>query len=291
MKTKVSNNGVMPQTEVNFTELAAQLEATNQAAQQALSSAQSTAQPEPQLKQARTAGYYESGMALNITHGMQIVDYLITYGAAYNPSNTAITVASLQAMNTQGQTLLDASNVKRQEKKVEVDARQVAFGDLKPLATRIINELEASGAPKATVQNARHYLNKMRGTRIIKINPDEPTNHISASQTSFTEQIQHFTDLINVLSGCPEYNPNVDDLKLVALQQKRDAMISTNAAVSTKQAVWSTSRIERNQFFNAPVTGFVDTYLAVKNAVKAIFGASSPQYQQVSSLTFRHIDA
>jgi hypothetical protein len=77
----------------------------------------------------------------------------------------------------------------------------------------------------------------------------------------------------------------------VALQQKRDAMISTNAAVSTKQAVWSTSRIERNQFFNAPATGFVDTYLAVKNAVKAIFGASSPQYQQVSSLTFRRIDA
>ncbi|HCY82095.1 MAG TPA: hypothetical protein DHV22_11080, partial [Xanthomarina gelatinilytica] len=86
MKTKISNNGVLPQTEVNFTELAAQLEATNQAAQQTLSSAPSTAQAETKLKQARTAGYYESGMALNITHGIQVVDYLITYGAAYNPS-------------------------------------------------------------------------------------------------------------------------------------------------------------------------------------------------------------
>ena len=248
-----------------------------------------TTLPQPQLKRARTAGYYESGMALNITHGMQVVDYLLTYGNEYNPSNPAISIASLQAMNTTGQELLDTARANMQIKKEGIYARQGVYGDLNALFTRIINELEASGAPKTTVDNAKHYVKKNRGERIIKLDPNSTANHISASQTSFTEQIQHFTDLINVLTACPEYNPNIEALKLTALIAKRDAMISSNNVVSTAQAVWSTSRIERNQFINAPYTGYVDTYLAVKRAVKAIFGANSAQYHQLGNLTFKRI--
>ena len=245
--------------------------------------------PQLKLERARTAGYYESGMALNITHGIQAVDYLETYGADYNPSNPAIAIANLKIMNVTGQELLDTARTYMQVKKVGTQDRQDVYGNLKPLATRILNELEASGAPQATVDNAKHYVLKIRGARIIKINPDSPANHISASQTSFTEQVQHFTDLINVLTPCPEYNPNITDLQLTALTAKRDAMISSNNTVSTAQAVWSTSRIARNQFFNAPVTGYVETYQAVKRAVKAIFGANSPQYHQLGNLTFKRI--
>ncbi len=244
---------------------------------------------EPKLKRARTAGYYETGMALNITHGIQVVDYLITYGTDYNPSNPAIAVASLQTMNDKGQDLLDNARAKMQEKKGTTQARQDVYGDLKPLATRILNELEASGAPQATIDNARHYVRKIRGTRIIKIDPDSTANHVSASQTSFTEQIQHFTDLINVLTPCTQYQPNIPELQLTALVAKRDAMKTTNNAVSTTQAVWSTARVERNKFFNEPVTGYVDTFQAVKRAVKAIFGANSPQYHQFRGLSFRRI--
>ncbi|WP_417889720.1 hypothetical protein [Xanthomarina gelatinilytica] len=67
-------------------------------------------------------------------------------------------------------------------------------------------------------------------------------------------------------------------------------MQDSNKTVSKTQAVWSTSRIERNKFFNQPVTGYVDTFQSVKQAVKAIFGANSPQYRQLASLTFRRID-
>ena len=242
------------------------------------------------LKATQSGGYYENGMAMNITHGIQLVDYLITYGTAYNPSNTALTVASLQAMNTQGQTLLTASNAKRQGKKVAIDARQAIYGTLLPDATRIINELKACGAPKTTVENAKYYVNKIRGKRIGKVDPLDPTNHISPRQTSFPEQVQHLTNLIGVLAGCPQYIPNVADLTVAALETKRDGMVSSNAAVSMTQAVWSTARIERNQYFNAEGTGYVDTFLAAKSAVKAIFGATSPQYQQVKGLMFTRID-
>ena len=288
MKTQVKN-GSKPQAADELINQVAQmpkklLEKHNIQLPKTASAAKQT-----KLTRARTATYYETGMALNITHGIQVVDYLITYGTDYNPSNPALAILNLQTMNTTGQELLDNARAKMQDKKGTIQARQDVYGDLKPLATRILNELEASGAPQATIDNARHYVRKIRGQRIIKIDPDSTANHVSASQTSFTEQVQHFTDLINVLTPCAEYQPNIPELQLTALVAKRDAMKATNNAVSTAQAVWSTSRVERNKFFNEPVTGYVDTFLAVKRAVKAIFGASSPQYQQIGSLSFNRI--
>src|SRR5690606_39698969 len=55
-----------------------------------------TQQAEPKYKRARTAGHNESGMALNVTHGIQVVDYLLTYGEAYNPGYAHIAIARLQ---------------------------------------------------------------------------------------------------------------------------------------------------------------------------------------------------
>ncbi|HLT53370.1 MAG TPA: hypothetical protein VKZ97_05755 [Flavobacteriaceae bacterium] len=250
-----------------------------------------TQQAEPKYKRGRTAGHNESGMALNVTHGIQVVDYLLTYGEAYNPGYAHIAIARLQALNEEAQALLNLSNEKRQFKKVEVGVRQSLFKALKPLVTRIVNEMEACGAPKATVKNARHYVNKIRGTRIIKLDTDAVENSISPRQTSFTEKVQHFTNLINVVKGCEAYAPTVSVLTVASLEAMRDAMASSNNTVSSKQAVWSTSRVERNQFFNAPVTGYVDTYLAVKRAVRAIFGANSPEYYQMSKLAFKRIGA
>ena len=244
---------------------------------------------QPKYKNAKTVGYYESGMALNVTNGIQMVDYLVTYGEAYNPGYPNIALTRLQALTQEAQEMLNISNVKRQDKTVEVNIRKIYRKEIQPLVTRIINELECCGASKLTIKDARYYVNKTRGKRIKNIDPNLLLNHISPRQTSFTELIQHFTNLINVLKSCPEYDPTVEALTIVQLEAFRDNMISSNTAVSGTQAVWSTSRIDRNQFFNESVTGYVDTFLAAKRAVRAIFGADSPQYYQISKLAFKRI--
>jgi len=72
---------------------------------------------------------------------------------------------------------------------------------------------------------------------------------------------------------------NTNKGEITALEDKRDAMIASNKGASLSQAKWSTAIVDRNQFFNAEYTGYVDTYAAVKRAVKAIFGSRSPQYR------------
>ena len=47
--------------------------------------------------------------------------------------------------------------------------------------------------------------------------------------------------------------------------------------------------IDRNQTLYNPLTGLVQTSKEVKQYVKSVFGANSPQYKQVSGLEFKVI--
>lgn len=59
-----------------------------------------------------------------------------------------------------------------------------------------------------------------------------------------------------------------------------------NAQVVNTTTQLSNARIARNEILYKLDTGLTDTALAVKNYIKALFGATSPQYKQVSSLKF-----
>lgn len=233
---------------------------------------------------------YESGISENVAHGIQLLDILLTFGLSYNPSNLSLTPESLEALNVLGTEFLNNVRMLKQGNKEAIDNRKEVYRNLKKLATRILNELMASGAPEGAIKNAKHAVEKMRGHRIIKIKASETNEkHISACQTSFTQMVDHFSELILVVSNCVEYNPNVPELKVTTLEDKRDAMIASNKGASLSSAKWSTSLTERNEFFNALQTGYVDTYAAVKRAVKAIYGARSAQYKQISGFTFKYI--
>ena len=47
--------------------------------------------------------------------------------------------------------------------------------------------------------------------------------------------------------------------------------------------------IDRNQTLYNPLTGLVQTSKEVKQYVKSVFGANSPQYKQVRGLEFKVI--
>lgn len=288
-----------------FAQLAESLQNNNDAAMQVLAEHNSmpakqsdTEQPPLQAtekqqnleasKKARRV--YESGISENVTHGEQVVDYLITQGLGYNPSNVALSIVSLQAKNLQGRTYINSVQDEKQGNKQEIDARQDVYGNLKTTATAVLNETIASGAPKNVVKDAKHYVDKIHGQRIIKKDPSATDKkYISACQTSFSQQVDHLNGLIGVVSAVPEYDPNVPTITVQALEDKRDAMIAANAANNMSQAKYSTSIVDRNKFFNEEYTGYVDTYSAVKRAVKAIYGSRSPQYYQISAFAFAKI--
>ena len=102
-------------------------------------------------------------------------------------------------------------------------------------------------------------------------------------------QIDNFEKLIELADVEPVYNPNEEPLKIVNLTNYKNELETINTAVKTAYIPYKTAMQNRDIKLYAPQTGIVDTAQTVKNYVKSVFGARSPQYKQISKLVFKKI--
>ncbi|MBK7700817.1 MAG: hypothetical protein IPJ39_19875 [Saprospiraceae bacterium] len=84
----------------------------------------------------------ETGHIKNLAHFEDLISYCQAYGTTYNPSNAALAIPQLQAVYTAAQTMMNNFKVKKLVLTMP-SIRRIAFEDIKPLATRIINALIA----------------------------------------------------------------------------------------------------------------------------------------------------
>ena len=85
-----------------------------------------------------------------------------------------------------------------------------------------------------------------------------------------------------LLTSIPQYNPNEEDLKISTLTALYEDLKAKNSAVVDAYTPLSNARIARNEIMYTPLTGLVDIAADTKTYIKSVFGASSPQYKQVS---------
>lgn len=95
--------------------------------------------------------------------------------------------------------------------------------------------------------------------------------------------------MIELLDNDAAYAPNEVDLQVATLQAKSTAMKAANTAVATATVPLSNARITRNGVLYNDKTGLVELAGLVKKYVKSLYGADSPQYQQISGLEFRPV--
>ena len=175
---------------------------------------------------------------------------------------------------------------------VVVNDRQNLFADLRPLMTRIVNSFAASGAPKNAVDDAKGLKRKVDGVRtkaLAKDSPDTPDDESqgnSVSQRSYTQLVEHFDNLRELLDSSGTYAPNETELQLATLNTYSTALKGANTAVINATTPLSNARIARDEELYADDTGLVDLAGLVKKYVKSLFGADSPQYGQLSALDF-----
>jgi hypothetical protein len=141
--------------------------------------------------------------------------------------------------------------------------------------------------------DARTIVNKIQGRRAKAVNvPDAaaiaagatPVKTASVAQTGFDNMIDHFARLITLLTAEPKYLPNEEALQLPSLNALLADLKAKNASVIEVTPALSNARIARDKLLYAENTGVVDTALSVKLYVKSLFGASSPEYKQISGL-------
>jgi len=232
----------------------------------------------------------ETGHAKNVATFEDLISFSTGYGATYNPSKVALKLPALNTQLTAANAALQAVKTAKTAFDNATNAREIAFKPLKPLATKVVNALAATDATEQTVDDVKSVNNKIQGKRAKAI--DKPAEGavavktVSTSQQSYDKLIDHFTQMIATLTAEPKYLPNENELKLTALNTLLTDLKAKNTGVITAATGASNARIARDKALYAEIVGLVDTALAAKTYVKSLFGATSPQYKQVSALKF-----
>ncbi len=238
----------------------------------------------------------ETGHAKNVTNLDELTSYATGYGTAYNPSKVSIKVPALQALSTSAKNAINAVNAAEPAYKNAVAAREAAFAPLSKLITRVMNALKATDTTVEVDASAKTLVRKIQGVRATAKKTEEEKKalaadgkevvEISSSQMSYDSRLDNFDKLIKLLTSVALYAPNEADLKVAALTTLYTDLKAKNTAVVTATTPLSNARIARNDVLYKDVTGLYDIAIDVKTYVKSVFGATSPQYKQVSGLKF-----
>lgn len=243
----------------------------------------------------------ETGHAKNVANLDELISFVGGYGAVYNPSKSAIKLPALQALSTAAKAAIGAVNSANPAYSNAVAAREVAFAPLGKLTTRILNALKATDTTTQVDESAQTIVRKLQGRRATpKKSEDEvkalaaegkEVNEISTSQMSYDSRLDNFDKLIKLLTSVTLYAPNEAELKVAALTTLYNDLKAKNAAVIAAATPLSNARISRNNVMYKPDTGLVDIALDTKTYIKSVFGASSPQYKQISKLGFKVVES
>lgn len=231
----------------------------------------------------------EVGHAKNVANLQKLTEQVITF-TNYNPPVDNLKVVNLQTLYTAAFTKLSEVEDKRHANKNAITLRQSAFENLKSTSTKIINHLEILGLPDGTIDQAKS-LNRViqGGQKKTTAPPDEngnPAPTVSTSRQSYTQQAENFGILLQLLATIPTYVPNEDDLKLVTLNTYKDSLVSSTQSVNQTEAELHTKLIERDNLLYADGTGLYYIAQNVKKYVKSLYGATSPEYSNVSGIKF-----
>ena len=233
----------------------------------------------------------ETGHAKNLATFKKLVNYAQEYGSNYNPSSTQIKIDNLQIQLAAAETA-HANCIKKQTTfNHATHIRMKLFAELGFKATRMMNALIASGAEENTIKSARSIMNKLQGKRAAKPqdNPD-PTQpqaeNNSVSQRSYDKQLDHYNAFLELLQTSSTYQPNETELQTTTLLSYQAELQDANNQVTQTYTEWSNTRIIRYNLLYAKTTGFADTAQLIKTYIKSIYGATSPQYKQLTALQF-----
>ena len=253
---------------------------------------QSELQSNPEHNKNNKSSVSEVGHAKNVANFADLISYCTAYGSTYNPSKAALQLTALNTLLTSAQTeLANVTTAKNTFNTVTGD-RQLTFEPLKPLATKVFNYLSVTDATSETIADAKTINNKLQGKRTGTTAENPPTegenqnNTVSVSRQSYDMLTENFASFVDLVSSVPSYTPNETELTTASLTAYLGELQTANTNVINAEVAYSNARISRNSVLYSENTGLVDIASDVKKYVKAIFGATSPQYKQISGIKF-----
>lgn len=238
----------------------------------------------------------ETGYAKNVSNFESLLTSITAFGSSYNPSKDSIKRPALELLLTSAKDAYSEVNTLLSVYSITVDTRETAFEPLSKLITRVNNALKASDSTMQIDESAQTIIRKLQGRRAVAKLTDEEkkalaeagqeVNQISASQMSYDNRLDNLDKLIALLTTVIQYNPNEEDLKVETLKTLYNDLKLKNSDVVSVYVQLDNARNIRNEILFKPLSGMLDIVYDVKKYIKSAFGATSPQYKQVSKLQF-----
>ena len=238
----------------------------------------------------------ETGHVKNVTNFEGLITSVTAFGETYNPTRESIKLPALQALIGTAKASLNALNMAQSAYSIAVAAREFAFLPFGTLITRVKNAIKATDTSTQIDESVETIVRKLQGRRAGSKITDEQkaalaaegkeSIQISVAQLSYDSKLENFDKLIMLLSSVPEYTPNELELNVDSLKAHYTELQSKNSDVLTATIQLSNARIARNNILYKLQTGLVDTAVDAKIYIKSVYGASSPQYRQISKLSF-----
>ncbi|MBP9663849.1 MAG: hypothetical protein KBD94_04460 [Pyrinomonadaceae bacterium] len=235
----------------------------------------------------------ETGHARNVANFDTLIAFCEGYGGDYKPTNTLIEIPALQTLLAQAQAALDDVQAKLAPWKNKVADRENVYEGIRPLTTQVLAAFDACGAAENKVDNMKTFQRQVHGARAKALPPDDPSTPEdeskgnSVSHQSYVQVAEAFSQMIQIAQAEPLYHPNETPLQVATLQTRLTAMETANTDVTDSAVPLSNSRIDRNDVLYDSADNLCDRAGLVKKYVKSLYGASSPQYEQVSGLEFK----
>ena len=238
----------------------------------------------------------ETGHANNVANFENLITSTTAFGTSYNPSKETLKSPSLITLLGAAKESLNAVNIAQSAYSNAVAARESSFEPFSKLITRVNNALKATDTTTQVDESAQTIVRKLQGKRAsAKLTDEEKkaleaegkeVTQISATQLSYDSRLENLDKLIMLLSSVALYNPNEEELKVTSPTTYYNELKAKNSDVLVPTIQLSNARISRNDILYKSQTGLVDRAFDTKVYIKSVFGATSPQYKQISKLSF-----
>lgn len=244
----------------------------------------------------------QTGHKQNVVNLGVMIARVSTFGTGYNPSNNELAIASLTQLKTKADAAIDVVTHAEVALKNQISVRVSVFEPLDSLVTSAINALRISGALPQTIEQAETIVRELRAKRAPSgksAGADtadaqakaEEKKQVASHNATYDSKVENFDKFIKLLTSVPEYKPNETVITPAGLQARLTAMAAANYEYSVAEAALDAARLARRKVLYSDPSALVKTALAVKTYVKSAFGASSPQYKEISSIVFENFEA
>jgi hypothetical protein len=227
-------------------------------------------------------------MSTYVAHFRLLIDVVMSFRNKYRPTVERLAIPELEGLlENAARTIEEVDRLLPASLSAD-SKRHEAFADLPLRATRVGATAKICDLDGEVLTRIEEVVRKIHGTRHKRIQPDDEGTHVSVSQVSFAEQIEHLKQLTDLVEPQPNYHPEEEGISVADLRKYILVLTDlNNEALATIPDLTEARRL-RNEVLYAPKTGMIDTALAVKEYVKAVFGANSPQYKEVNHISFRN---